>query len=269
MSEAIAERNRAPRVKPGMETDKSETTGSVAACPFPVRMRARTFVICFILMILALVLIPFAARTHGVFHHLLHGLPLEHACDLAVQCAGVAAVCLVAALVWVLDPRRRPALAYVLVATVLATNANQVIKEICGRARPAWSLQMNQKGKAELESYVASHPGTPVQVVTADQWLFFKKGRPYASSIFESFPSGHACSAFALAAVLVLLYPRARIVWLVVATLCALERVRSGRHFTEDILFGAAEGWLLAMWACSWNWPRRVAAALARNRTRS
>ena len=62
---------------------------------------------------------------------------------------------------------------------------------------------------------------------------------PYALS---SFPSGHATTAFALATLLSLWYPRWTAVWLFLATGVGWSRIVLGSHFPSDVLGGAALG---------------------------
>ena len=59
---------------------------------------------------------------------------------------------------------------------------------------------------------------------------------------YASFPSGHATTAFALAAVLALFAPRFRIGVFAIATMLALSRVVVGAHYLSDILAGGALG---------------------------
>jgi membrane-associated phospholipid phosphatase len=58
------------------------------------------------------------------------------------------------------------------------------------------------------------------------------------------FPSGHACLAFATAAALVMLWPRARWRWTFygVAALVAIERVAENAHWLSDTVAAAALG---------------------------
>ncbi len=59
---------------------------------------------------------------------------------------------------------------------------------------------------------------------------------------FNSFPSGHSQSAFAVACVLSFVFPRATWFFLSIATAVAASRVLSGAHFLSDILFGSYVG---------------------------
>ena len=59
---------------------------------------------------------------------------------------------------------------------------------------------------------------------------------------FNSFPSGHSQSAFTIACVLSLVFPRAAWFFLTLAAMVALSRVLNGAHFPSDIIFGSYVG---------------------------
>lgn len=65
---------------------------------------------------------------------------------------------------------------------------------------------------------------------------------PSFSSEFDSFPSGHATSAFAVATAFVRLYPRLRWPLYAFATCVALGRVYLDHHYCSDILAGVMIG---------------------------
>ena len=78
-----------------------------------------------------------------------------------------------------------------------------------------------------------------------------------------SFPSGHATTAFAAAAVVGALYPRLRIPVYGLAALVGLSRVYLGVHYTLDVLAGAALGIALGLgvvWAIRRLDPRPLPA---------
>jgi undecaprenyl-diphosphatase len=62
-------------------------------------------------------------------------------------------------------------------------------------------------------------------------------------SRFQSFPSGHATTAFTVAAVLTWAAPARWRLWLGVAAGIGLSRVLLNAHFISDVLGGAAIGW--------------------------
>lgn len=96
----------------------------------------------------------------------------------------------------------------------------QIIKHLVGRPRPRMSLPA---------------------------WEFFG---PTLSSDLHSFPSGHATTSFALAALLCAFHPRLAWACYPAAALISLGRVAGGSHYLSDTLGGAllglAVGWPLA-----------------------
>ncbi len=96
----------------------------------------------------------------------------------------------------------------------------QIIKHLVGRPRPRMSLPA---------------------------WEFFG---PSLSSDLHSFPSGHAATSFALAALLCAFHPRLAWACYPAAALISLGRVAGGSHYLSDTLGGAllglAVGWPLA-----------------------
>lgn len=64
-----------------------------------------------------------------------------------------------------------------------------------------------------------------------------------------SFPSGHATTAWTVAAVLVLLCgPRLRPYVFVIGTLVCISRVILGAHYPADVVAGALFGWFATLW---------------------
>lgn len=72
---------------------------------------------------------------------------------------------------------------------------------------------------------------------------------PYA---LASFPSGHATTAFALAAVLALWYPRGTVAWLALAAVVGWSRIALGSHFPSDVLAGAVLGTAVTLACFRW-----------------
>lgn len=61
----------------------------------------------------------------------------------------------------------------------------------------------------------------------------------------QSFPSGHAATAFAAAVALAILVPRLRVAAIVLAALVGVSRVYLGVHYWFDVIAGAALGCVL------------------------
>ncbi|OGS09982.1 MAG: hypothetical protein A3J70_15445, partial [Elusimicrobia bacterium RIFCSPHIGHO2_02_FULL_61_10] len=96
----------------------------------------------------------------------------------------------------------------------------QVLKHLIGRARP----QMN------LGDFHFLGPN------------LIKNG-------FESFPSGHAFSAFTLASFFASLYPRTRwFLYPIAAAIAIIGRVVASHHFLSDVVAGGALGVVLGLW---------------------
>jgi membrane-associated phospholipid phosphatase len=86
-------------------------------------------------------------------------------------------------------------------------------------------------------------------------------GGPFAEVEGRSFPSGHAASAFALAAVFAAYYPRWRWVFYLGAGAVCLARVHLDAHYFGDVVAGAVLGWYLARGLLAWlRRSRRIAA---------
>jgi membrane-associated phospholipid phosphatase len=82
---------------------------------------------------------------------------------------------------------------------------------------------------------------------------------PFASDGLGS-PSSHTAVAFAAAWALSRLHPRASILWLLIAVLCALSRVVHNDHYVSDLVGGAVVAY--AVVAVFWGWlaPQQVSS---------
>ena len=93
-------------------------------------------------------------------------------------------------------------------------------------------------------------------------------GNPYALQPFSfdatwySFPSGHACSTFAIAVWLGLAFPRWRWPLLALATLTSVSRFLAlTPHYAGDVIAGAALGAAVAGWLWYHWYPQHKAVA--------
>lgn len=120
------------------------------------------------------------------------------------------------------------------------------------RPRPQWALRA-------LFMWVAiAFSGLAVNVIK----IIFGKARPLmlrnedffgftwfnVSPDFASFPSGHTTTAFTIATVLALLFPRYWVWFYMYGLLMALSRVFSWWHYPSDVMTGALFGTVATVW---------------------
>ncbi len=81
------------------------------------------------------------------------------------------------------------------------------------------------------------------------------------ASGFDSFPSGHAATAFALATALSLMLPQTRAIAFGLAALIAAARLVLDKHYFTDVAAGAAIGVIVTLWAARWMEARSIVFA--------
>lgn len=123
---------------------------------------------------------------------------------------------------------RRPQAGWGAAAVVVAlagaiSGLNTVLKWVVGRRRPVTGIN-----PFDLDAFAGGIKGL------------------FGAEADLSFPSGHACLAFATAAALGMALPRLRWLFYAVATLTAVERVAENAHYTSDAAVAAALGILSA-----------------------
>jgi undecaprenyl-diphosphatase len=80
-----------------------------------------------------------------------------------------------------------------------------------------------------------------------------------AADVFNSFPSGHSATMGAVAMVLMLWFPKARIPIFLLCAFAAATRVAARAHYPSDVVAGYAVGLLSALFVARWLARRRVA----------
>ena len=160
-------------------------------------------------------------------------------------------VLVIAVTIYLLDPRRRPLLARMMVMSLGAGLTADGLKLLIVRTRPR----------------VFSFEGGVAE--TFGGWLpLFGSG-----SHQQSFPSAHAATAVGLAIALVWVYPRGRWLFASLAVLVVCQRIASGNHYLSDTVFGAAIGVLVAHGCLSNPWVaqqfERLEAILESRRVRA
>ena len=124
------------------------------------------------------------------------------------------------------------------------------------RTKHAWALVL---GPA-LGGSLAELLKLTIRRLRPNPDLFEYAFRPFADGPLSNrgmgMPSSHTLVAFAGAAVLAQLYPRARWLWYTLAAGCAATRVLAMGHFLSDTVVAAALGVMVG----SWVWGRAAVA---------
>ena len=123
-------------------------------------------------------------------------------------------------------------LLFVFACVALSGLVTDAIKPILGRARPVEFLR---------DGLYGFFPGS-------------------FTAAFNSMPSGHTTTAFALMGALYVVWPRARIFWLAGALALGISRMMVDAHFVSDTLAGALVGsltvWVLRpLFYHQWKYP--------------
>lgn len=150
----------------------------------------------------------------------------------ALRDVGVPAeVIFICILVAIYSPYRLRAAGVFLAGILGAGAVSELFKSICGRIRPIGTLPSGRLNDGH------------------NVWQWF---RGFHTQHDLSFPSGHACVAFAMAAALTYLSPRGRWLFLTVAWLTSISRVVMQAHFYSDIIFGGTIGWFCGFGCAIW-----------------
>ena len=168
-----------------------------------------------------------ASRVYSSGLHLvLYVSPIAH----LIKFAGTYYLTLaIAAILLVLHRRHARAALLLCLSGIIAGFFYQVGKWILGRQRPIFDHRVFNTTPFHFEYFRGGLHG----LVTSQQDL--------------SFPSGHACIAFATAAALTICLPRWAPLFFLVAIVVAAERVLEGVHYLSDVTAGAGLGVLAAL----------------------
>ncbi|MDQ2687033.1 MAG: phosphatase PAP2 family protein [Armatimonadota bacterium] len=128
-------------------------------------------------------------------------------------------------------------------ATTFASGSGSILYLAAGVGLPL--LTDGREGKNHALR-TADAVGTSVLITEGLKNLVREK-RP-DSNARDSFPSGHATAAFAVAAMQSEFHPRQAVFWYAGAGLISYSRLRLNRHYAQDVLVGAAIGYGTARW---------------------
>ncbi|MGC8740957.1 MAG: phosphatase PAP2 family protein [Candidatus Sumerlaeaceae bacterium] len=234
--------------------------------PIPPRPRLRypDLILPLLVIALGITLIPWGAQIFLQLQPILERLPIKHLWAIGLQFANPFMGVLVALAILFLDAKKRYLVAYLIVGMLMAGAVNSTIKELTGRRRPEWSVAMNAERERDMRELAAKQPHRYLPVERRDIWSGLRSDRLWFTDKNASFPSGHAAAAFGLAAFLCLAYPQARVLWVFLAVLAALVRVKSAHHYLEDVMVGGALAWIVAQWTYTWRWPGLLSQKIAK-----
>lgn len=126
---------------------------------------------------------------------------------------------------------------YIFLSVAIAVMSSEILKYIIGRSRPFVGGEAN----AFNFQHFAGNPA------------------------FESLPSGHATTAFALAFAVSAVWRKAALVMLVYAVLICISRVILLAHHPSDVVGGALTGVIGAMFVRYWFASRRLGFTIGRD----
>ncbi|HEX4131227.1 MAG TPA: phosphatase PAP2 family protein [Pirellulales bacterium] len=162
--------------------------------------------------------------------HFLHGV-----LDEAETFGDGIGAALIIVTAWVLDAARRRRIVWLAGGTLAAGLSANLVKLSLARLRPrAWLKLADQSQHGPFDTF-----GT---------WWPLGHG----GSGDQSFPSGHAATAFGLAVMLSAFYPRGRVWFYALAVLVAMQRVAVHAHFVSDVIVGGLLGWGVATAIVAW-----------------
>ncbi len=248
--------------------------------PLPRPVGERRYLLCLIPMLVALVEIQFAEPSwHFFYPFIRYTLGLESYYANMNHLPGEATITAILVTIMIFRPDYRKTVVPYLIALLVASTVVTAMKFVTGRARPEpYGVRQEAGEFQEVREYLAVHPNAILRPEPGDYWLWLSPHRPgleflgwftgdrefgdrredLSTGDFSSFPSGHATSAFLLAAYLSILFPKGRWLWYILAIGTACARIRFKMHYPGDVIFGGALGWITLHVIFSMQWPFRL-----------
>jgi membrane-associated phospholipid phosphatase len=195
--------------------------------------------VAFAWVALLLIALPLDRPIAVALHHAgLDSQVREHWISAIVKSPGTFIFTAVVAILGLLTRQCRPIQSLLIVLAGIASGINSPIKWLVGRSRP-------------FKGFDGPDPPYPFRLEPL--WhglhgLFYQKDL--------CFPSGHACTAFALATAVTLVRPRWGWVFFPLAVLVGAERILENAHYLSDVVGAAGIGAVatLVVWKLLRRW---------------
>ncbi|MBL8890556.1 MAG: phosphatase PAP2 family protein [Planctomycetaceae bacterium] len=199
---------------------------------FEARPTATTLVVAACLMLTAVAASNVDESVCRFFAETRLPSDLKRLIDLSEIMAHGLTVAIILLLVHRVAVNVRPIFWWLVACPVAGGIAANFTKSLVSRIRPYKYWELSGGTEAITQSFV--------------QWLPILESTYLKESWRQSFPSGHAATAFSMAVALSWAFPQGRLIFFSLAVLAGLQRIVSNSHWPSDVLVGAAIGLLAA-----------------------
>lgn len=184
------------------------------------------------------------------------GGDLRRELEVIQQYGAITSLLLIAFVIWVQDAARRRRLADFAAAIAATGIVVLAMKGLVGRVRPRDRMLADYDHWSFLGPFGAV-PGDPGEGVMRS-WHF------WASDVsnIQAMPSSHTAYAVATSVFLIAMYPKLRMLLIVLPIIVGLCRIAFGAHWASDVVAGAAVGAIVSQWVVRGEVGQRVAARL-------
>jgi membrane-associated phospholipid phosphatase len=191
------------------------------------------------------------------------------------QWGALGSIVIASVIIWRMDRRRAGRLLDWFAALLMLIPIVTLMKMLIGRPRPRAGIPIQGASDGPLLSTI-THPGQlhdfPGEILWPwGAWPIPGHGVRHAweigagiSSDLWSMPSSHTAYAVAMSVFISLVYPRLRVLAIVMATIVGAARVILGAHYPSDVVVGACVGYAVAYPCIRHRWGSRALRLLRR-----